>query len=211
MRPRLIQNVRRWHRSDGLPRRASRRARTHGNGRASRMSTAHTRRSRRSRRAYARHARCDPASAARYPDRPSWDALELVGRRPRWASARQACPNGEDGCRALASFRADGRAPPRSTGMVGDVARRRSGFGSRRVGALKHDRASRAPRALLPPLWLHRARIQPVLPHGCARRREASPLATALSGSRGRRGQARYIMAAIPRNGTEAPLINVNA
>ena len=59
-----------------------------------------------------------------------------------------------DGCRTPASFRADGRAPPRSAGMVRDVARRRRGrgFGSRRAGALEDDRALRAreaPRAIL--------------------------------------------------------------
>jgi hypothetical protein len=58
------------------------------------------------------------------------------------------------GCRALASFRADGRAPPRSTGTVREVARRSRdrGIAIRGAGAFKEDRTPRAretPRAIL--------------------------------------------------------------
>jgi hypothetical protein len=63
-----------------------------------------------------------------------------------WASARQARPDGRRRCRALASFRADGRAPPRSTDMAGDAARwlRGRGFASRRAGTHERNRAPRA-------------------------------------------------------------------
>lgn len=68
-------------------------------------------------------------------------AASLVGERPASLPG-----SGVDGCRALASFRADGRAPPRSTGMAGNAARRRCGrgFASRRTGARNGNRAPRA-------------------------------------------------------------------
>jgi hypothetical protein len=65
----------------------------------------------------------------------------MLGERP--ASLPEP---GRRRCRALASFRADGRAPPRSTDMAVDAARRRRGRGcaSRRAGTRERNRAPRA-------------------------------------------------------------------
>jgi hypothetical protein len=78
-------------------------------------------------------------------------AKRTAGRAPsrcdaRGASARQARPESGRGCRALASFRADGTAPPRSTDTAGDAARRLRGrgFTSRRAGTHERNRAPRA-------------------------------------------------------------------
>jgi hypothetical protein len=65
----IIQNVSRWHPSDGRQRRVLPLVQTHANDYASRMSTAHTRRSRHLRLVYARHACCVAASAGVYLER----------------------------------------------------------------------------------------------------------------------------------------------
>lgn len=74
---RFIQNVRRWHLSDGRRRRVSRLVQTLASGRASRMSTGRTTSSRRPPLASVRYACCVPARAG---DSPNGYAPRQVGR-----------------------------------------------------------------------------------------------------------------------------------